>query len=130
MAVLHIRARASLEHFSSRTHAGRTLTLFACFLLWFLALAVSRAQPNVLGGLTFEPVANGLEFPVAITHAGDGSNRLFITLQRGRVLIHNGTQLLPDPFLDIRPRVSCCSETIWTTDLSHEYVKINAEYRT
>lgn len=23
-----------------------------------------------------------------------------------------------------------CSETIWTTDLSHEYVKINAEYRT
>ncbi|HSC79431.1 MAG TPA: bifunctional ornithine acetyltransferase/N-acetylglutamate synthase, partial [Chitinolyticbacter sp.] len=22
-----------------------------------------------------------------------------------------------------------CSETIWTTDLSHEYVKINAEYR-
>ena len=23
-----------------------------------------------------------------------------------------------------------CRETIWTTDLSHEYVKINAEYRT
>jgi len=23
-----------------------------------------------------------------------------------------------------------CSETIWTTDLSHDYVKINAEYRT
>ncbi|OLS59372.1 bifunctional glutamate N-acetyltransferase/amino-acid acetyltransferase ArgJ [Pseudomonas putida] len=23
-----------------------------------------------------------------------------------------------------------CNETIWTTDLSHEYVKINAEYRT
>ncbi|GAB6386519.1 bifunctional glutamate N-acetyltransferase/amino-acid acetyltransferase ArgJ [Stutzerimonas marianensis] len=23
-----------------------------------------------------------------------------------------------------------CSETIWTTDLSHEYVRINAEYRT
>ncbi|UFH48525.1 bifunctional glutamate N-acetyltransferase/amino-acid acetyltransferase ArgJ [Pseudomonas sp. KNUC1026] len=23
-----------------------------------------------------------------------------------------------------------CAETIWTTDLSHEYVKINAEYRT
>jgi glutamate N-acetyltransferase/amino-acid N-acetyltransferase len=22
-----------------------------------------------------------------------------------------------------------CSETIWTTDLSHEYVRINAEYR-
>lgn len=23
-----------------------------------------------------------------------------------------------------------CSETVWTTDLSHEYIKINAEYRT
>ena len=26
-------------------------------------------------------------------------------------------------------RGDCC-ETIWTTDLSHEYVRINAEYRT
>ena len=23
-----------------------------------------------------------------------------------------------------------CSETVWTSDLSHEYIKINAEYRT
>jgi len=23
-----------------------------------------------------------------------------------------------------------CSETVWTSDLSHDYIKINAEYRT
>ena len=23
-----------------------------------------------------------------------------------------------------------CSETVWTSDLSHEYIRINAEYRT
>jgi len=23
-----------------------------------------------------------------------------------------------------------CMETVWTSDLSHDYVKINAEYRT
>jgi len=55
-------------------------------------------------------VANGLTQPLAITHAGDGSGRLFITLQDGRVVIFDGTQLLPRPFLDIRDRVASGGE--------------------
>ncbi len=46
-------------------------------------------------------VASGLTHPVDITHAGDGSGRLFIVEQPGRVrILQNGT-LLPTPFLDI-----------------------------
>jgi glucose/arabinose dehydrogenase len=56
------------------------------------------------------PLVTGLDLPVAVTHAGDGSRRLFITLQRGQIVIYNGQRILPRPFLDIAPRVSCCGE--------------------
>jgi glucose/arabinose dehydrogenase len=60
--------------------------------------------------LQFQSVASDLPNPVAITHAGDGSGRLFIALQEGRILIFDGTRILPTPFLDIRSKVSCCGE--------------------
>ena len=61
-----------------------------------LAVPLHAADP-VLG---FELLTSGLEQPVSITHAGD--SRLFITLQGGLVMIHDGTRRLPEPFLDIR----------------------------
>ena len=49
--------------------------------------------------------------PVYLTHAGDGSGRLFIVEKGGRILIWRNGALLPDPFLDITDRVnSGCSE--------------------
>ena len=56
------------------------------------------------------PVAGGLEDLVAVTHAGDGSGRLFLTLQQGEVLIHDGSQLLATPFLDLRSVVLASGE--------------------
>lgn len=43
-----------------------------------------------------------------------------------------GAKAMAEPEIQIRIELGrgACSETIWTTDLSHEYVKINAEYRT
>jgi glucose/arabinose dehydrogenase len=60
--------------------------------------------------LGFEAVASGLALPVGITHAGDGSRRLFIVQQAGQILIHDGTQVRPTPFLNIASLVSCCGE--------------------
>jgi len=48
--------------------------------------------------------------PTHITHAGDGSKRLFITEQEGRIMVVRDGVLLKEPFLDIRERVSCCGE--------------------
>ena len=46
-------------------------------------------------------VTDGLSAPVDITNAGDGSNRLFVVEQAGRIkIIKNGT-LLNTPFLDL-----------------------------
>ena len=54
------------------------------------------------------PVITGLESPVYLTHAGDGSGRLFVLEQAGVVRIWDGAALLASPFLDISNRVSCC----------------------
>lgn len=73
-------------------------------LALILAAVVAQAEPSVV----LEPVANGLDSPVSIAHAGD--NRLFITLQDGMVVIHDGTRILPEPFLDIRGLVRSGNE--------------------
>lgn len=43
-----------------------------------------------------------------------------------------GARVMAEAEITIRIELGrgSCSETIWTTDLSHDYVKINAEYRT
>jgi glucose/arabinose dehydrogenase len=48
--------------------------------------------------------------PVAIVNAGDGSGRLFIVEQGGRIKIIDGGTLVSTPFLDIHTQVSTGSE--------------------
>ena len=69
-----------------------------------LAAVVAQAEPTV----TLQHVADDLGNLVSITHAGD--NRLFITLQHGLVMVHDGTRVLPEPFLDVRNLVSSQNE--------------------
>jgi glucose/arabinose dehydrogenase len=90
--------------------------VFLASVLPLLALATARAadkpQPDVaaadssVGLPPLVTIANNLVKPVGITHAGDGSGRLFITLQDGKIMIWDGTQVLPTPFLDIDPIVN------------------------
>jgi glucose/arabinose dehydrogenase len=80
---------------------------------WVLCLAgiISiLALPYAALALTLEPVVSGLALPVAITHAGDGSGRLFITQQGGQIRIFDGQQLLATPFLDISSLISSGGE--------------------
>jgi glucose/arabinose dehydrogenase len=51
-------------------------------------------------------VADGLSSPIGITHAGDGTNRMFVIEQEGVIRILQNEQLLPNPFLDIRTQVN------------------------
>lgn len=57
-----------------------------------------------------------------------------IVAQGGRAQSYTeeqGAAIMQQPEITIRIELGrgACSETIWTTDLSHEYVRINAEYR-
>ncbi|MBK9927896.1 MAG: PQQ-dependent sugar dehydrogenase [Anaerolineales bacterium] len=59
--------------------------------------------------LTFQEVASGLNNPVFITHAGDGSNRLFVLERSGKIRIIKNGSLLSTPFLDIQSSVRSTS---------------------
>jgi glucose/arabinose dehydrogenase len=78
------------------------------FLLAILLTAACGGRADDVPVIAFEPVVSGVTRPVAITHAGDA--RLFITLQDGRIVIWDGTRLLPEPFLDVRARVTSGGE--------------------
>jgi len=61
-----------------------------------LLLAVTCVAQDV----ALQPIASGLDQPVALTHAGD--TRLFITEQTGTIRIYDALGLRATPFLDIR----------------------------
>jgi glucose/arabinose dehydrogenase len=50
-------------------------------------------------------VTNGLTEPVYVTHAGDGSGRIFVVEQAERIRISAKRVLIGEPFLDITSRV-------------------------
>ncbi|MCE5263348.1 MAG: PQQ-dependent sugar dehydrogenase [Deltaproteobacteria bacterium] len=56
--------------------------------------------------ISLRPVAAGFVQPVGITHAGDGSGRLFIVEQGGRIRIFQNNFIKAVPFLDISSLVT------------------------
>jgi glucose/arabinose dehydrogenase len=76
------------------------------------ALAGQLAQPGAAAAaerpaIRLAPVVtSGLVSPLFVTHAGDGSGRLFVVEQPGRVrVVAPGGTLLPTPFLNLTDRV-------------------------
>jgi glucose/arabinose dehydrogenase len=57
-------------------------------------------------GYQWQSIASGLDRPLDIQNAGDGSGRLFIVEKPGRIRIFANGQLLETPFLDITDRVN------------------------
>ena len=92
----------------------RFQTIVSLLILGFTWFPVSSSTNTVSSSaalapdpakLSFQEIASGLTSPVFITHAGDGSGRLFVVEQPGRIrIIKNGT-LLATPFLDIHTLV-------------------------
>jgi glucose/arabinose dehydrogenase len=67
------------------------------------ALSPSPQSDPVSIALT--PVFTGLNHPVFVTHAGDGTNRLFVVERRGVIWVAIGGVLQGTPFLDIQAAV-------------------------
>jgi glucose/arabinose dehydrogenase len=55
-------------------------------------------------------VAEDLDQPLSITHAGDGSDRLFVVERPGRIRIVDASGVRTTPFLDLTARVTTNSE--------------------
>lgn len=75
------------------------LVLFLCGVSFLFGGVAHSFQ------ISLAPYTSGLSFPVAITHAGDGSGRLFVVEQPGVVRIIRNGILQATPFLNISNRV-------------------------
>jgi glucose/arabinose dehydrogenase len=105
----------------------KTILLFVQAFLFSITFFLTdtnsiQAQP-VIGFNNF--ISSGLSSPVDITNANDGTNRLFIVEQGGRIRIHNGTMLLPTPFLDISTIITSGGERGLLSLAFHPNYRIN-----
>ncbi|GAB4110453.1 MAG: hypothetical protein Kow001_11300 [Acidobacteriota bacterium] len=75
-------------------------------LILLAATGLTRADAIV----QLEPVVSGLTQPLLVTHAGDGSGRLFVVQKDGLIRVVREGQLQAAPFLDLRARVTNRSE--------------------
>jgi glucose/arabinose dehydrogenase len=73
------------------------------------AAASSGASGAGLAEIRLEAVAAGFDRPLFVTHAGDGSGRLFVVEQGGKIRIVRDGRILPEPFLDLGPRLDTSS---------------------
>jgi glucose/arabinose dehydrogenase len=81
------------------------LLLCATFPLFFNACRWHRssAGPPDIPQISLVLTAGGFSHPVHITHAGDGSGRIFIVEQGGQVKIIKNGSVLATPFLNVSP---------------------------
>ena len=90
--------------------------LAACVLATLASGAVgfsgtrTAAQSSELPTIVLASPITGLTQPVSITHAGDGSGRLFVAEQGGQIRIIRNATLSPTPFLNISSRISTGGE--------------------
>jgi glucose/arabinose dehydrogenase len=81
------------------------------------ALAIGCGNVSVRAQEDGEPpavrlveVASGLQSPTTIVHSGDGSGRLFVLEQPGRIRVIEAGQLIAEPFLDLSNRITAGGE--------------------
>jgi glucose/arabinose dehydrogenase len=80
--------------------------LFAQNQQIYLPLVLNNHSQVAWPAVALEEVASGFDLPVHVTHAGDGTGRLFVVEQRGTIRLIVDGERLGTPFLDIRDRVT------------------------
>jgi hypothetical protein len=95
---------------------------FHLIVPFFLAALQAAELPK----LQVTELVTGLHRPTSLTHAGDGSNRLFVTEQTGTVRVISEGKLLTEPLLDISGKITridpiCCDERGLLSVVSAEF---------
>lgn len=90
---------------------GRKLVALATVLIWAAGPALPGLRPGAglvsagSSGIRLVPVLSGLDHPLFVTNARDGSNRLFVVEQGGAIKVFHPGAGSPTVFLDIGGRV-------------------------
>jgi glucose/arabinose dehydrogenase len=87
------------------------LAAMAAVLVGLTAIPAAPADAALSSGqLTVKKVVGGLSSPLGVVHAGDGSNRLFVVQQGGRVRVVKGRTLQSGSFLNLSSKLSTGGE--------------------
>ncbi len=94
-----------------RTAFLAALTVPAIVAVAIFTYVRSRERPKNYDAQVPTPyrlveVASGFSRPLYLTHAGDGSGRLFVVEQSGQIKIVQDGQVLAEPFLDVSSLIS------------------------
>ncbi|MEE8387675.1 MAG: PQQ-dependent sugar dehydrogenase [Acidiferrobacterales bacterium] len=112
-----------------KTRALQSLFSLATVFLYGPVLAAPCQSTNPgIPDIKLQIIAKNIDHPVAITHAGDGSGRLFVLEQDGRVRVIKNQTLHPRPFLDIRDRVIAGGEKGLLGIAFHPQFKTNRRF--
>jgi glucose/arabinose dehydrogenase len=112
--ILRSNRRKSGEEVKLKPSFDIRLLQGSALLLW---LTISLNASDVLAQVSINwpeieliKHVSGIDQPVHINHAGEGSGRLFVVEQPGRIRVIKNGFLLGTPFLDITDRAKCCDE--------------------
>ncbi|HLL72495.1 MAG TPA: PQQ-dependent sugar dehydrogenase [Pyrinomonadaceae bacterium] len=83
----------------------KSMRRFVASLVLTLAFMSTHAAAQGVPPVTLEPVLSNLSSPILVTNARDGSNRLFVVEQPGRIRVLQPNASTPSVFLDITARV-------------------------
>lgn len=83
-----------------------TLTLSVLLLLSFSSCKKHDFNPPPIGAYDLKLIANNLTSPISLSEAPDGSKRLFVVDQIGKIrIIKPDGSLASDPFIDIKGKM-------------------------
>jgi glucose/arabinose dehydrogenase len=100
-----------MQHRSPVRRLRPVLVAVAAALIGFTAVPTTHADAALSSGqLTVTKVVSGLSSPLGVVNAGDGSGRLFIVQQGGRVRVVKGMTLQSGSFLDMSSKLSTGGE--------------------
>ena len=93
-----------------------------------LILSLGSSGVDGATGVVLTPVVSGLDSPVFVTSARDGTGRLFVVEQPGRIRVIRNGVLLPTPFLDISDKLSTGGERGLLGLAFHPNYKVNGRF--
>jgi len=97
-------------HQALRAVCAGAVALLLCAPGARAAPACEEPADGKIPAIALQEWVSGLASPVHLTHAGDGSERLYVVEQAGRIRVVERGKLDPQPYLDIRQRVASGGE--------------------
>jgi len=89
------------------------LSLMLCLIIGLAGRVTHGSKTQIQAAatnLSFVQVLSGLSNPLLVTHAHDGSNRIFIIEQTGMIKVVQPGSTTPTVFLDLTSKITCCGE--------------------